>query len=166
MRCLPPVDSPNDKGEVFMEIWKNIWRKGIAPLLSSSSLVALQRALDEADPHLAQGCVVFPRPVPSCWDLPPLALGFFAYCGMEGEGLFSIFEVSDFHDRMILAVDEHLDEPGACQEFLNWFDATERKAICERLLPEIRWELSQRHEKAVLVSQSMKQTPFSYEYHS
>ena len=33
-----------------MEIWKNIWRKGIAPLLSSSSLVALQRALEESDP--------------------------------------------------------------------------------------------------------------------
>lgn len=149
-----------------MEPWRNIWRTGIAPLLSSSSLLAIQHALEDDDPHLAQGCIVFPKPVPSCWDLPPLALGLFAYCGMEGEGLSTIFEVSDFHDRLMIAVDQRLGDPGATREFLNWFDGVPRQVIRAELLPEIAMELSGRHEKAVALSRDWDANEISYEYNS
>ena len=127
-----------------MEPWRLIFRRGFAPLLSNSALNALQDGLKQDDPALVQGCVVVRRPVPGCWDLAAVVLGLLAYVGREGEGLFSVFEVSEFHERLKEAAAQKLGQMDAATLFLNWFDKTPRDLMRKNLLQETHLELRKR----------------------
>jgi hypothetical protein len=127
-----------------MEPWRYIFRRGFAPLLSNSALNALQDGLKQDDPALVQGCVVFPKPMPGFWELPAAAVGLLAYVGREGEGLFSVFEVSEFHDRLKEAAAQKLGQMEAATLFLDWFDKTPRDIMRKNLLQETHLELRKR----------------------
>ncbi|MSR32471.1 MAG: hypothetical protein EXR99_13310 [Gemmataceae bacterium] len=131
-----------------MDNWRFIFRQGIAPLLSHSSLVALKKGLREDDPALLQDCVVFPRANPLAWDLPASACGFFGYCGKEGEGLVTVYEIEQFHERLCLEVEWRLGWPGAARVFLDWCDTTTRSAMRRNLFLEIKREQSQRWQRS------------------
>lgn len=145
MRCLTALKIQKCKLEDrTMEPWRLIFRKGFAPLLSNDSLVALQNGLKHDDPALVQGCVVFPRPMPGFWDLPAAAVGLLGYMGREGEGLFSVFEVSEFHERLMQAAAQKLGQMDAAILFLSWFDKTPRDLMRKNLLQETHLELRKR----------------------
>lgn len=127
-----------------METWRFIFRKGFAPLLSISALEALKTGLHQDDPTLVQGCVVFPKPIPGFWDLPAAVTGLLAYIGREGEGLFSVFEVSEFHNRLKDAAAQKLGAENNAQELLEWFDKAPREIMRKELLGEVRRELRAR----------------------
>ena len=127
-----------------MEIWRKVWREGVAPLLSTSGLEALGRALTDDDARLLQGATTTPPPLQCVQDWPVEAACALGFCGWQGEGLETVAEVEEFFARMCFEIDQHLGEPAACRWFLNWFDETPRDEMRALLLAEVNRVLTQR----------------------
>jgi len=127
-----------------MESWRKVWREGVAPLLSTSGLEALQRALKQDDARLIQGATTTPPPLPCVQDWPVEAACALGFCGWQGDGLETVAEVEEFFARTCFEIDQRLGEPAACRWFLNWFDETPRHQMREQLLAEVQRSLSQR----------------------
>jgi hypothetical protein len=128
-----------------MESWRKVWREGVAPLLSTTGLEALQRALTNDDARLLQGATTTPPPLQCVQDWPVEAACALGFCGWQGEGLETVAEVEEFFARMCFEIDQRLGEPAACRWFLNWFDETPRDEMREELLGEVNRALAQRH---------------------
>src|SRR5215210_7646809 len=120
-----------------MESWRNVWRTGVATLLSTESLEALREALATDDPRLLQGATTTPPPLQCVQDWPVEAACALGYCGWVGGGLESVAEVEEYFARMCFEIDRRLGEPAACRWFLNWFDETLRERMRELLLAEV-----------------------------
>ena len=127
-----------------MESWRNVWRRGVAPLLSMESLEALRLALVHDDPRLLQGATTTPPPLQCVQDWPVEAACALGYCGWQGEGLESVAEVEEYFARSCFECDQLLGEPAACRWFLNWFDETPRDEMRQLLLAEVNRSLAQR----------------------
>ena len=127
-----------------MESWKNVWRRGVAPLLSTESLEALRQALVNDDPRLLQGATTTPPPLQCVQDWPVEAACALGYCGWQGDGLETVAEVEEFFARMCFEIDRNLGEPAGCRWFLNWFDETPRDEMRRLLLAEVNRALGQR----------------------
>src|SRR5262249_17381541 len=132
------------RGEGPMESWQKVWREGVAPLLSTASLEALQDALLNDDGRLLQGATTSPPPLQCVQDWPCEGACAIGYCGWQGDGLETVAEVEEFFAQMCFEVDQRLGEPAACRWFLNWFDETPRGRMREQLLPEVRRVLAER----------------------
>jgi hypothetical protein len=129
----------------MMESWRKVWREGVAPLLSTPGLEALQRALQNDDPRLVQGATTTPPLLPCVQDWPVEAACALGFCGWQGDCLETVAEVDEFFVRTCFEIDQRLGEPAACRWFLNWFDETPRKEMREQLLAEVQRTLAQRH---------------------
>ncbi len=127
-----------------MESWTNVWRKGLAPLLSAESLEALRRALAQDDPRLIQGATTTPPPLQCVQDWPVEAACALGFCGWQGDGLQTVAEVEEYFARMCFETDQRLGEPAACRWFLNWFDDTPRDQMRKDLLAEVQRSLAER----------------------
>ena len=127
-----------------MESWQKVWREGVAPLLSTASLDALQSALLDDDGRLLQGATTSPPPLQCVQDWPCEGACAIGYCGWQGDGLETVAEVEEFFAQMCFEVDQRLGEPAACRWFLNWFDETPRGQMRDQLLPEVRRVLAER----------------------
>jgi hypothetical protein len=127
-----------------MESWRNVWRRGVAPLLSVESLEALRKALINDDARLIQGATTTPPPLQCVQDWPVEAACAIGYCGWQGDGLETVAEVEEFFARMCFEIDQRLGEPAACRWFLNWFDDTPRDEMRACLLTEVQRELARR----------------------
>lgn len=127
-----------------MESWQKVWREGVVPLLSNSSLEALQRALANDDARLLQGATTTPPPLECVQDWPVEAACALGFCGWQGEGLETVAEVEEFFARTCFEIDQRLGEPAACRWFLNWFDETPRDDMRRQLLAEVHRALAQR----------------------
>jgi hypothetical protein len=127
-----------------MENWRNVWRAGLAPLLSAAELEALRQALARDDARLIQHATCNPPPSEIFREEEiegACALGF---CGWRADGFQTVGEVEAFFIRTCVAADEALGEPAACRHFLNWFDETPRADMRRQLLQEVHRELNQR----------------------
>ena len=129
-----------------MESWRNTWRKGVAPLLSTESLEALRSALVNNDSRLLQGATCTPPPLQCVQDWPVEAACALGYCGWQGDGLETVAEVEEFFARMCFEIDQRLGEPAGCRWFLNWFDETPRNEMRELLLAEVERSLQLRRQ--------------------
>jgi hypothetical protein len=127
-----------------MESWRKVWREGVAPLLSTSGLEALQAALKNDDTRLLQGSTTTPPPLQCVQDWPVEAACALGFCGWQGDGLETVAEVEEFFARTCFEIDQRLGEPAACRWFLNWFDETPREEMREQLLAEVQRALAQR----------------------
>jgi len=127
-----------------MDSWRNVWREGLAPLLSTTSLEVLRRALLTDDSRLLQGATTTPPPLQCVQDWPVEAACALGYCGWQGEGLESVAEVEEYFARLCFEVDQRLGEPAACRWFLNWFDETPRDEMRPHLLAEVNRALARR----------------------
>lgn len=127
-----------------MESWRNVWRTGVAPLLSTESLEALRQALVNDDTRLLQGATTTPPPLQCVQDWPVEAACALGYCGWQGDGLETVAEVEEFFARMCFEIDQVMGEPAACRWFLNWFDDTPRDEMRRELLIEVQRSLAQR----------------------
>src|ERR1700692_2405932 len=130
--------------ESDMESWRKVWRDGIEPLLSTSSLEALQRGLANDDPRLLQGATTTPPPLQCVQDWPVEAACALGYCGWEGDGLETVAEVEEYFARMCFEIDQRLGEPAGCRWFLNWFAAPPRDEMRSELVGEVNRALAQR----------------------
>jgi hypothetical protein len=130
--------------EPALQAWQKVWREGIAPLLSTAALVALERALFRDDPRLIHGETCKPAPVQAVQDWPVEAACLVGYCGWQRDGLFTVAEVEDYFARVAHAVDQALGEPAACRWFFDWFDSTPRAEMRRALQAEVGRTLAQR----------------------
>jgi hypothetical protein len=135
-----------------MENWRQVWRKGVAPLLSDNALAVLHRALVEDDPCLMQGVTTFPSPLQCVRDWPCEAACALGYCGWQGEGLETVAEVELFFTNMCFMIDQAMGEPAACRYFLNFWDDTPREELRREMIPEVKREQARRLDVAVLVN--------------
>lgn len=127
-----------------MENWKEVWRKGVAPSISTPGLKALQKALESNDRKLIQGAMTNPPPIPHMQDASVDGACAIAYCGWYGDGLETVGEVEDFFVKTCLEINHRLGEPGGCFSFINWFDETPRQKVNEELLGEVKLEIKNR----------------------
>jgi hypothetical protein len=127
-----------------MESWRKVWREGLAPVLSTTGLDALRKALQSDDTRLLQGATTTPPPLQCVQDWPVEAACGLGYCGWQGEGLETVAEVEEYFARVCFEVDQRLGEPAACRWFLNWFDETPRDEMRGLLLAEVHRTLAQR----------------------
>ena len=73
-----------------MESWRQVWRDGFAPVLSSAGLDALRGALGRDDPRLIQGSTSTPPPLMCVRDWPVEAACALGFCGWQGDGLDNV----------------------------------------------------------------------------
>ncbi len=143
-----------------MENWRNVWRKGFVPVLSTKGLGDLRDALHNDDLRLVQGATTSPPPLMCVQEWPVEACCALGYCGWQGEGLTTVGEVEEFFARCCYEADERLGEPAACRWFLNWFDDTPREAMRRELLAEVELALAERFpEVAVPAAESRTAHP-------
>src|SRR5437588_819359 len=128
----------------MMESWRKVWREGLAPVLSTTGLDSLRKALLNDDARLLQGATTTPPPLQCVQDWPVEAACGLGYCGWQGEGLETVAEVEEYFARVCFEVDQLLGEPAACRWFLNWFDETPRDQMRDLLLAEVQRTLAQR----------------------
>ena len=127
-----------------MESWRQVWRDGFVPVISTSGLEALRDALSSDDPRLMQGSTTTPPPLMCVQDWPVEAACALGYCGWQGDELATVGEVEEFFARTCFEADQRLGEPAACRWFLNWFDDTPRAEMRRELLAEVERVLDER----------------------
>ncbi len=132
--------------EEIMESWKNVWREGVAPLLSQEALEVLERALQDNDPQLVQGATTSPPPLQCAQDWPVEAACALGFCGWKSRNLETVAQVEEHFAQMCFEIDQRLGEPAACRWFLNWFDDTPREEMRQELLVEVQRALVERRE--------------------
>lgn len=130
-----------------MEVWRKVWRKGVAPLLSLEALEVLHGALLADDPRLIQGATSQPPPLMAVRDWPVESACAIGYCGWQGDGLETVAEIEEFVGKMCFEIDQRMGEPAGCRWFLNWWDETPRAEAISWLLPEVEMALIERVAK-------------------
>ncbi len=129
-----------------MESWRQVWREGIAPSLSTAGLQALSAGLQADDSRLVQGSTTTPPPLMTVADWPIEAACALGYCGWQAEGCKTVGEVEEYFARVCFDCDSRLKEPAACRWYLNWFDDTPRNEMRRELFIEVERELAVRGE--------------------
>lgn len=138
------------------DLWRHVWRKGFAPLLSKASLEALRYALQSDDSRLLQGSTTSPPPLQCVGDWPCEGACGISFCGASemggllprgqiaehGLGYATVGMVEDFFGKMCFQCDMILDEPAGCRYFLNWFDETPRYDMISAFLPEVEMAIA------------------------
>jgi hypothetical protein len=144
-----------------MESWRKVWREGIVPELSTSSLEALRTGLARDDPKLLQGATTTPPPLQCVQDWPVEAACVLGYCAWQGEGKKTVGEVEEFFARMCFETDQRLGEPAACRWFLNWIDDTPRDEMRRLLLEEVELALAVRPDRRTDIARTGKPGEFA-----
>jgi hypothetical protein len=127
-----------------MDSWRQVWRDGLAPVISTRALEILRTALVNDDGRLMQGATTSPPPLQCVQDWPVESACALGFCGWQGEGLETVAEVEEYFGRLCFEVDQRLGEPAACRWFLNWFDEAPRDEMRRQLLAEVQRTLAQR----------------------
>jgi hypothetical protein len=125
--------------------WQEVFRKGMAPALSTPALLALKHALVTDEPTLLQGITTSPPPLRCVENWPVEAACLVAYGPWKGDGLRTVIEVEDAFTIICARMDlcDRTDKP-ACRHLLNWWDDTPRAEAVAALLPEVNNELRRR----------------------
>jgi hypothetical protein len=131
-----------------MEKWRQVWREGFMPQLSTEGLEALETALACDDARLLQGTSYYPPLMGPLQGRAVEATCAICYCGWQGERLDTVSAVDQFFQRVCDGTDQQFVEPAACRFFLNWYDDTPREAMRRELLAEVKLALLQRRVAA------------------
>jgi hypothetical protein len=127
-----------------MESWRQVWRVGLAPQISTAGLEALRSALIADDSRLIQGSTTTPPPLMCVLDWPVEAACAIGFCGWQGDKLQRVEQVERYFAERCANCDHDTGEDGGVRHFLNWFDDTPRVHVLRELLPEVERELSSR----------------------
>ncbi len=130
-----------------MESWRQVWRDGVAPVLSTRQLECLRDAMKADDVRLQQGCTTTPPPLMCVADWPVEGACALGFCGWQGDGLVKVGEVEEFFARACYLADQRLGEPAAVRWFLNKWDDTPRELLFAEMIPEVELALAGRAAK-------------------
>lgn len=145
-----------------MEMWKKVWREGVAPLISTPQLLALERGLVSDDPRLVQKATTVPPPIQCVQDWPceagclisyPFAFEddtpipeYYGKRDSKHHSNLSVGEVEEFFARIAYEVDLAIGEPAAIRWLLTWYDESPRDEVRSLLLGEVRLVLERRKQ--------------------
>lgn len=135
-----------------IESWRNVWRKGFAPILPTDCLKALAEAIEKDDNRLIQGGTTMPPPLMCVHDWPVEAGCALGYCGAVnsgGLGVSTVGNAEEFFAQACFQADQRLGSPAECRYFLNWFDDTPRDEMRRELLPEVLLAIQEREDGGV-----------------
>jgi hypothetical protein len=142
---------------MIMETWRQVWRDGIVPNVTTAGLEALKAALENDDPRLTQGSTTTPPPLLCVQDWPvecACGMAFLKWMGDEpdrdGKPLTTVGQVEEAFADLCYRCDVALGEPAGCRWFLNWFDDTPRDEMRRELLGEVMLALQNREPKEKL----------------
>jgi hypothetical protein len=127
-----------------MEAWRNVWRNGFAPVLTTRQIQAIKRGLLRDDARLIQGATTAPPPMQCVLDWSCEGACLIGYAAWQGDGIEAVGDVEEFFGEVCAKADQLLGEVAACRYLLNWFDDTPRDEMRRLLLPEIERELANR----------------------
>lgn len=131
-----------------MQLWRHVWRQGLAPQLSTAGLEALERALISDDARLVQGVTTSPPALESLGDWEVESACALSYCGWLGDGHATVAKALGYFEHVCGLADQALGEPAACRLFLHWFDETPRADMRRQLLAEVQRALAERRAVA------------------
>lgn len=140
-----------------MEKWRDVWRNGIAPHLSTAALEAMLRGIERDDPLLIQGSTTYPPLLEALKDRDVEACCPIGFAGWQGEGLKTLGEIEVYFQKTCDAADATFHEPASCRFFLNWVDDTPREKMRLELAIELRYALSKRTKENDHASRSPEQ---------
>lgn len=133
----------------MLETWRQVWRDGFVPVLSTPALTKLKEALARDDPRLLQAATTKPPPNWNSYDMKVEAACAIGFCGWQGDGEERaegkiVRSVELFFANACHEADQRLGVPSACRYFLNWFDDTDRQEMRKELLAEVELALASR----------------------
>ena len=114
-----------------MEQWREVWRRGFAPLAPKSGLEFLRDVLRADDPRLIQGETVN--------EHGACAVGCLFW---QGQPEISEDFVLDCFGDCLCEVDEKFETTSAPGRFLNWYDSGDFSEIKRDLLQEVEYCIS------------------------
>ena len=125
--------------------WKQVWRNGISPALTTKELVILQKGLISDDPKLIQGKTINIF-VEHESEAPVRVIGAcaLAYCGWIGSNLETMTDVLQTFNDTCTRIAIHLKTTIGFIPFVKWFDNTPREQMRQELLEEVNIELERR----------------------
>lgn len=131
-----------------IEPWRRVWRDGLGPQFSPTSLVILRGGLLQDDPRLLQRATAHPEPSP-LFSADAIegccALGFGAW---QSGALQRIGDLATFFNHLCSTADDRLGELAGCRYFLDWYDQTPRPVMRHELLGEVNRLLNDRRDIA------------------
>ena len=139
----------------IMENWRNVWRNGFVPVLTTRGLIQLRDALRNDDFRLVQGATTNPPPLLCVQDWPVEGCCALGFCGWLGDGLETVGEVEEYFAKCCFEADERLGEPAACRQFLNWFDDEPRAQMRRDLLAEVELAIAERTPQIAVPARSV-----------
>lgn len=132
-----------------MESWRQVWRDGFVPVISTKGLEALKDGLRGNDPRITQGSTTTPPPLMCVQDWPVEAACCLGFCVWQGDGLVTVGQVESYFAELCFKADTRLGEPAVCRWFLNWFDDTPRNTVFKEMLAEVELALKERTDGLV-----------------
>jgi hypothetical protein len=127
-----------------MEVWRRVWRVGLAPCLSAAALEALRLGLCNDDRRLVQGAICSPPALHTLSGQRVESACALGYCGWQGAGLATAGAVEDYFQQICDGADERMAERAVCRFFLDWYDDTPRDSMRQLLLAEVEETLGRR----------------------
>lgn len=129
-----------------MDLWRKVWREGLAPSLGAKGLTALRDALARDDPALVQSHTVLPLPVGLKNMLEPVvgacAVAFCCWKEHADRDRPRAAEVdAEFMEACNRAEYRMRQSKIGVAAFLAWFDGTERGEMRRLLLEEVELAL-------------------------
>jgi hypothetical protein len=119
------------------ELWRKVWRKGVAPQLSTEQLLALKRGLEDNDARLIQRQTTSPPPLQCVADWPCEAACPIGYAALAAGDARTVGEVEAFFARVAYACDLALGEPGAMGHLVTAYDDWPRWEMRANLEEEV-----------------------------
>ena len=124
---------------------RDVWRVGLAPLLTLEQLEKLRIALVTNDKRLEQGVTVLPRVIEEEDPTEATAACLIGFCAL-GE-LRRSASIEEWFANICYRIDvvmRELREPGRISHLLCWFDDTSRAQMRADLLTEVQRTLAER----------------------
>ncbi len=121
---------------------RDVWRVGLAPLLSLEQLERLRIALATNDPRLCQGMTVIPRVLNEDDPLQAEAACPIGFCAL-GE-LRRSAQIEMYFAEMCREIDVRMGALAACRYLINFWDDNPRDVVRAAMLTEVQRTLAER----------------------
>jgi len=127
-----------------MEPWREVFRDGLAPTLTTSQLQALAVGLRTDDPALVQGATTCPPALHSVREWPCQGGCLISYAGWKADGIETVGGVDEFFNQTCKSIFDRTNLYSASRALVNWFDDNPRAEVFRELLPEVERALTLR----------------------